>query len=103
MRVGFNALHLVPGETGGSELYARRLVETLVGGQHEVEATVFVGHEGANSDWPDPVQLVEVPVHARSRPARVLAEQTLLPRAEPTSSSCTTSSRRRRRCPACHR
>ena len=29
LRVGLNLLHLVPGETGGSELYARRLVPAL--------------------------------------------------------------------------
>ena len=30
MRLGLNMLHLVPGETGGSELYARRLVPALL-------------------------------------------------------------------------
>ena len=36
MRVGLNALHLVPRETGGGELYVRRLVPALLEAGREV-------------------------------------------------------------------
>ena len=41
MHVALNALHLVPDETGGSELYARRLVEALATTAPELRLTVF--------------------------------------------------------------
>jgi glycosyltransferase involved in cell wall biosynthesis len=84
MHVGLNALHLVPGETGGSELYARRLVEALATKSPELRVTVFAARLAIRSleteQWPDNVELVGLTFDARSRPRRVLAEQTLLPR-----------------------
>ncbi|MEX2103680.1 MAG: glycosyltransferase, partial [Gaiellaceae bacterium] len=83
LQVGLNALHVVPEETGGSELYARRLVPALIqaGG---AALTLFASREGypafAAEPWADELELVRVPVNARSRARRVLAEQTLLPR-----------------------
>lgn len=85
MRVGLNLLHLVPRETGGGELYARRLIPALLGTRSDLRLVVFAGHEAAPSlaaePWASKVELVHVPVRSRSRPRRVLAEQTLLPRA----------------------
>lgn len=81
MRVGLNALHLVPGETGGTEIYARQLVPALLAAEPELQLTLFVGREGAGLQWPNGIVVVRVPVTARSRPKRVVAEQTLLPRA----------------------
>jgi glycosyltransferase involved in cell wall biosynthesis len=81
MHVGLNALHLVPGETGGSEIYARRLVPALVAAELGLRLTLFVAREGAALQWPDGVAVERLPVSARSRPRRVLAEQTLLPAA----------------------
>ena len=85
MRVGLNALHLVPRETGGGELYVRRLVPALLESRRDLELVVFAGHEASPSlaaePWAHDVELVHVPVRSRSRPRRVLAEQTLLPRA----------------------
>jgi glycosyltransferase involved in cell wall biosynthesis len=81
MHVGLNALHLVPGETGGSEIYARRLVPALVSAEPGLRLTLFVGREGAAVKWPDGVAVERLPVSSRSRPRRVLAEQTLLPAA----------------------
>lgn len=85
MRVGLNVLHLVPRETGGGELYVRRLVPALLEAGRELELVVFTGREAfpsfAAEPWASGVELVEVPVRSRSRPRRVLAEQTLLPRA----------------------
>jgi glycosyltransferase involved in cell wall biosynthesis len=83
MRIGLNLLHLVPGETGGSETYARRLVPALLQAEPSLELTVFSGLEAASSlagePWSDEARLVSLPVHSRSRFNRVVAEQTLLP------------------------
>lgn len=79
MRVGLNLLHLVPGETGGSELYARRLIPALLEAEPGIRPTLFVAREAAGERWPDGLEVVDLPVRARSRVARVLAEQTLLP------------------------
>jgi glycosyltransferase involved in cell wall biosynthesis len=85
VRVGLNVLHLVPRETGGGELYVRRLIPALLEAGQGLELVVFAGHEAAPSfaaePWASEVELVHVPVRSRSRPRRVLAEQTLLPRA----------------------
>jgi glycosyltransferase involved in cell wall biosynthesis len=82
LKVGMNLLHLVPGETGGAEIYARRLIPALleVG---DVELVVFASREGAPvlraERWARGAQVVELPVRASGRARRVLAEQTALP------------------------
>jgi glycosyltransferase involved in cell wall biosynthesis len=85
VRVGLNVLHLVPRETGGGELYVRRLIPALLEAGQSLELVLFTGHEASPSlaaePWASDVELVHVPVRSRSRPRRVLAEQTLLPRA----------------------
>jgi glycosyltransferase involved in cell wall biosynthesis len=85
VRVGLNVLHLVPRETGGGELYVRRLIPALLEAGQELELVVFTGREAAPSfaaePWASDVELVQVPVRSRSRLRRVLVEQTLLPRA----------------------
>jgi glycosyltransferase involved in cell wall biosynthesis len=85
LRVGLNALHLVPGETGGGEIYARRLVPALVEAAPEIELVLFAGREAApalgQEGWAEAVEVVRIPVRARSRVRRVLAEQTLIRRA----------------------
>lgn len=82
MRVGINVLHLVPNETGGSELYARRLVPALLETAPDLRLVLFCPREAraslAAEPWGSNVELVPVPVQARSRPRRVLAEQLLL-------------------------
>lgn len=84
LRVALNMLHLVPAETGGSELYARRLVPALNEADPAVELTVIASSRAASSlrveSWADEVEIVGLPFDARSRARRVLAEQTLLPR-----------------------
>ena len=86
LSVGLNALHLVPGETGGSELYARRLIGALRALDGESpRIVVFAPTEAVASleaePWAETVEIVRVPVQARSRVRRVLAEQTILRRA----------------------
>jgi glycosyltransferase involved in cell wall biosynthesis len=83
LRVGLNALHVVPEETGGSELYARRLVPALLA-TRSARLTLFTSREGypsfAAEPWAGELELVRLPVNARGRTRRVLAEQTLFPR-----------------------
>ena len=85
LRIGLNLLHLVPNETGGSELYARRLVPALLAETPGQRLVVFCASEAFRSlaaePWAGDVELVRMPVSARSRVQRVLAEQVLLPRA----------------------
>ncbi len=83
LHVGLNALHLVPGETGGGETYVRRLVPALLGARDDLRLTVFAGREAhpALAAELKGAEVVRLPVTARSRVRRVLAEQTLLPRA----------------------
>jgi glycosyltransferase involved in cell wall biosynthesis len=85
VRVGLNALHLVPRETGGGELYVRRLVPALLEAGRDLELVVFAGDEGspslAKAPWAPDVELIHVPVRSRSRTRRVLVEQAVLPRA----------------------
>ena len=84
--VGLNALHLVPGETGGSELYARRLIGALAAleeGLHGWSCSHRTRRcfRSADEPWAERVEIVHIPVQARRRARRVLAEQTALRRA----------------------
>ena len=81
MHVAYNLLHLVPGETGGAEIYARRLLVALRSFEPDLELTLFLGGTAAAEDWGEGVGVVPLRFDPRSRVRRVLAEQTLLPRA----------------------
>jgi len=80
--IGLNLIFLVPGETGGMEVYARELIPALLAaappGMH---FTAFVNREAAaagDGPWGELLPAVTVPVHARSRVQWVLGEQALL-------------------------
>lgn len=81
--VGLNLLYLVPGEVGGSEIYARRLVDALARERPRTRFTAFCGVEAAPSlraeGWPENVRVHALPVRARAKPARIAAEIGLLP------------------------
>jgi glycosyltransferase involved in cell wall biosynthesis len=81
--VGLNLLYLVPGEVGGSEIYAHQLVDALGRKRPDVRFTVFAGREAAPSlrsqGWPDNVAVHRMPVDVRNKPARVATEVGLLP------------------------
>ncbi len=77
-RVGLNLLYLVPGETGGTEVYARELIPRLAA-DSGFELVAFVNREGRELDLGD-VELVPVDVSGTGRARRVLAEQRRLPR-----------------------
>ena len=83
MRVGLNLLYLVPGAVGGSEIYARRLVDALARARPSFEFIAFCGNEAAPSlakeGWPANVRIHRIPVDAANKPLRAAAELTLLP------------------------
>ena len=81
MRVGLNLIFLVPGETGGMEVYARELIPRLAA-IDGLEVTAFVNREageGEHGPWHDIAHEV-VPVRARNRVEWVRGEQQQLPR-----------------------
>jgi glycosyltransferase involved in cell wall biosynthesis len=83
MHVGLNLVFLVPGETGGMEVYARELIPELVAARPTVRFTAFINREAASvrgEPWGELVPAVTVPVKARNRVEWVRGEQQLLPR-----------------------
>jgi glycosyltransferase involved in cell wall biosynthesis len=85
VHVGLNLVYLVPGETGGTETYARELIPALVAAAPTVRFTAFVNKETAASKQPGPwgelIPAVTLPVNARKRSQWVRGEQLHLPRA----------------------
>jgi glycosyltransferase involved in cell wall biosynthesis len=77
VRIGINALYLIPGEVGGTETYARRLVAHLPRPGDEI--VLFSNAEAVDTWGALDVEVVRCPVRARSRPARLVYEQTILP------------------------
>jgi len=81
LRIGVNALYLIPGQVGGTEIYLRSLLAALAKIDPVNRYIVFTSREtGAdlipaqeNFGW------APQPVSAASRPARLLYEQTALP------------------------
>jgi glycosyltransferase involved in cell wall biosynthesis len=83
LRVGLNLVFLVPGETGGMEVYARELIPELVAAAPDVRFTAFVNREAAavgDGPWGELIEAVTVPVNARHRLEWVRGEQEHLPR-----------------------
>ncbi|MDE3165725.1 MAG: glycosyltransferase family 4 protein, partial [Acidobacteriota bacterium] len=81
MRIGVNALYLIPGGVGGTETYLRALLPALadLGGGHEY--FVFTNRETGADLVPARPNFHHQPqsVRAANRPARLLWEQTRLP------------------------
>jgi glycosyltransferase involved in cell wall biosynthesis len=79
--IGLNLLFLVPDETGGMEVYARHLIESLTRLHPDLELTAFVNRNAAaeRGPWNELVPSVTVPVNSRNRAAWVLSDQLLLP------------------------
>lgn len=75
MRIGINALYLIPGGVGGTEVYLRRLVEGLERLETEHEFVVFTNRETGRLGR----RCVETGVRASFRPGRLLYEQIVLP------------------------
>jgi glycosyltransferase involved in cell wall biosynthesis len=83
MRIGVNALYLLPGGVGGTEIYLRELIRWLPHLSPGDEFYVVTNREcedaGLFRESPPHVHLVPTAVTATSRPARLLFEQCRLP------------------------
>lgn len=82
MRIGINALYLIPGGVGGTEIYLRSLLAALQKIDHNNEYFVFVNRETVTHPLIDSpgFHLIPCPVSASSRPLRILWEQIIFPR-----------------------
>ncbi len=80
-RIGVNALYLIPGGVGGTEIYLRRLLAALAKVDPEDEYFIFTNLETGADLVPRQANFHWKPqaVHARFRPARILWEQTIMP------------------------
>jgi glycosyltransferase involved in cell wall biosynthesis len=82
VHVGLNVVFLVPGETGGMEVYARELIPRLAA-LPGLELVALVNREAASerdAPWGRDVPMEVVPVHARNRVEWVRGEQQHVPR-----------------------
>ncbi len=81
LRIGVNALYLLPGEVGGTEVYLRNLLAALARADRDNEYFVFVNRETGDDLAPRQANFhtVRQRVRARLRPARILWEQAMLP------------------------
>ena len=81
LRIGVNALYLIPGGVGGTEIYLRSLLPALAEIDPENRYVVFTSRETGPDLVPTAPNFTHAPqpVHAQSRPARILWEQTALP------------------------
>src|SRR5271168_824754 len=80
-RIGVNALYLIPGGAGGTEIYLRELLSALAPIDTVNEYFIFPNLETAADLVPRQSNFHWKPqaFHARFRPARILWEQIVLP------------------------
>jgi glycosyltransferase involved in cell wall biosynthesis len=82
-RLGVNLLYLVPGEVGGSEIYARNLLRAICRARPGLELFAYVGREAreslAGEPWADRTRFTVSPAPSRSKALRVAGEVTWLP------------------------
>ncbi len=81
MRIGLNALFLIPGGVGGTEMYVRRLVRALGNAAPGDEFLLYVASEAAGTfgALPPNVSEVRCDLAAEMRPVRIAFEQARLP------------------------
>jgi glycosyltransferase involved in cell wall biosynthesis len=81
MHIGVNALYLIPGGVGGTEIYLRSLLQALAAIDRDNRYTIFTNRETGPDLVPNQANFHIAPqaVNARNRPARIVFEQTLLP------------------------
>ena len=84
MKIGINALFLIPGEVGGTETCLRQTLPRAARAFPDDEFVVFANAENIrvlalDLRHCDNVSLVDMRVRASSRPARILREQFSLP------------------------
>lgn len=80
-RIGINALYLIPGGVGGTEIYLRELLAALAQIDQTNEYLIFTNLETPSDLVPKQTNFHWKPqaVHARFRPGRILWEQIVLP------------------------
>ena len=81
IRIGVNALYLIPGGVGGTEIYLRNLLLALADIDPENQYIVFTNRETGGDLLPDRRNFIHASqsVSASFRPARILWEQLVLP------------------------
>jgi glycosyltransferase involved in cell wall biosynthesis len=81
IRIGVNALYLIPGGVGGTEIYLRNLLRALAEIDAVNQYVVFTNRETGADLVPDCPNFAQArqPVSAAFRPARILSEQFVLP------------------------
>ena len=81
LRIGINALYLIPGGVGGTEIYLRSLLKALAEIDARNQYFIFTNRETGPDLSPAQANFraVPQPVPARFRPARIAWEQTILP------------------------
>ena len=83
LRIGVNALYLIPGGVGGTEIYLRSLLTGLAEIDHDNQYVVFTNRETGIDIAPEQSNFTVEPLNVRAafRPGRILIEQTSLPSA----------------------
>jgi glycosyltransferase involved in cell wall biosynthesis len=81
LRIGVNALYLIPGRVGGTEIYLRSLMTALAQIDSQNQYVVFTNRETGPDLVPAKANFKCVPTSIRAsfRPARILREQIDLP------------------------
>ena len=81
LRIGINALYLIPGGVGGTEIYLRGLLGALAEIDSSNQYFVFTNRETDPGLTPKQANFTALPqpIRATSRPARILWEQIALP------------------------
>jgi glycosyltransferase involved in cell wall biosynthesis len=80
LRIGVNALYLIPGAVGGTEIYVRNLLGALAALDQRNEYFVLTNRETMDLPTMAPnVRVLSQNVAGRLRPARVLWEQAVVP------------------------
>jgi len=81
IRIGVNALYLIPGGVGGTEIYLRNLLEALAEIDSENQYVIFTNRETGAALAPARPNFVTAPqpIRASFRPGRILWEQLGLP------------------------
>ncbi len=81
-RIGFNLLFLIPGETGGMEVYAKELLAKIIDSEPDASFFVYLNSLGyeeyRRKSWPSNVHLRRARVSGKSRIMRTLYEGSVL-------------------------
>jgi glycosyltransferase involved in cell wall biosynthesis len=80
-RIGINALYLIPGRVGGTEIYLRELLEALARIDAINQYFIFTNLDTPTGLVPSQANFHQIGQNVRAsfRPARILWEQTVLP------------------------